>query len=711
MGNITPYGTHVPAEPSSASAPEWREISAVVAALARRWRLFAATVAGFVLVVGITTILTPKSYTTTVRMIAGSSAEAPSASNTTALPVLNALVLQSGVQSAETFATLAQQEGVAADAEANLHLNVSPRALLSHVSVTPTTNTAILNLSATWRDPETSAKIANQFADAFVRKERDFVRLQAVAAIGFLSGELPRAQAEVQRTGSALARFQAVNGFVDSSVHTQDVVSKVTSLESKIQTTTLDGREAKALLDNASLQLGTLPETINNAQQMSVNPVLTDLQSRLEQVNIQLAQATQQYTDQHPLVMSLKKQRDSLTAAIAREPAQIESQNTLSPNPVYQSLQQQIVQYKQRIDGDAAQLALLQRERSGMTPLLEQLPQQSMQFATLQQQAKLASDVYNALEQKYNDATVAKTTAISDVSIIQPATADSATVHPRLSINLLAALIVGLLLGAVIVYAMEMRQRPALDSSDTTMFGLPVIARIPMLTTANKKMLPWMQSMTIEAFLQLCVSLKLKNKRSMRTLAVMSPSRGDGKSTVAFNLAKAMGNLEPRVLLVDADLRRPSLHDMAECSNKVGVSDVLEKTLGLREAVQQLSHTVDVLAAGHCVENPVGLIQSSVFDDLLSEACKSYAMVIVDTPALTCVTDGFLVTAKTDAAVLVISANETAERETRDVVSRFIALGIDNIVGVVLNRDRTRANDYSDYFAQRIHGALPGSSL
>lgn len=711
MANITPYSAHVPAEHGSANTlSEWRDISAVFDALARRWRLFAATVLAFVLIVGFVTILVPKSYTTTVRMIAGNPAEQPSESNTTALPILNALVLASGAQSAETFATLAQQEGVAADVISNLRLNVSPRTLLSHLTVTPMTNTAILNLSVSWRDPVTSAKVSNAFADAFMRKERDFVRSQAVTAMGFLSGELPNAQAEMQRTGSELARFQAANGFVDASTHTQDVVSKMTALESKIQTVTLDSREARALLDNSTAQLAGLPSTVNNAQQISVNPVVTDLQTKLEQVNIQLSQAQQQYTDQHPLVTSLKKQRSDLVAAIARQPSQIDSSNTMAPNPVYQALQQQIVQYRQRIDGDAAQLALLARERTAMSPMLRQLPQQSMQLATLQQSAKLASDVYAALEQKYNDATVAKTTAISDVSIIQPATADSAVVRPQLMLNLIVALIVGLLLGAVVVYVVETRQRPVLAGMDAAVFGLPVMARIPLLHTTNKRMLPWVQSMTIEAFLQLCVSLKLKNKRSLRTLAVTSPSRGDGKSTIAFNLAKAMANLEPRILLVDADLRRPTLHDIAERSNKYGLSDILETTRSLGDSVQQLSPGVDLLAAGHSVANPVGLIQSAAFDDLLREANERYAMVIIDTPALTCVTDGFLVTAKTDASVLVISTDETAERETLEAISRFNALGIENLVGVVLNRDRKRVNDYSDYFVQRIQGALPGSS-
>jgi capsular exopolysaccharide synthesis family protein len=678
-------------------------------AILRRWRLVLTIVVLFVVIVGTVTLLVPKSYTTTARLMAGNPSQ-PAASAGTNLPILNALLLQNGADTAETFATLATQEAVAQDVVNTLHLDVAPLDLLDSVSVAPTTNTTILNLSVSWDDPRESAIIANAFGDAFIRKERQFVQSQAAAAITFLSAELPRAEAEMQRTGSELARFQASNGFVDANTHTQDVVAKQTALEGKIETIMLDSREAKALLNNAQSQLARIPASINNAQQMSVNPVLADLQSKLEQVNIQLAQARQQYTDRHPLVISLTKQRADLTAEIARQPQRINSANTVAPNPIYQSLQQQVAQYSQRIDGDEAQLALLQRERQDLSPMLKSLPQQSVQLATLQQRAKLASDVYNALQQKYDDATVAKTTAISDITIVQPATADSAVVRPRLFINLLASVVVGVLLASIVVLILDMIQRPVRESGGPRLFGLPIIARIPSLETANKRMLPWLESMTLESFLQLCVALKLKNQRPLRTLAVTSPSRSDGKSTIAFNLAKAMANLEPRILLIDADLRRPVLHELAGTTNTYGLSDVLERSMDVNDAIQQLTPTLDLLAAGHSVENPVGLVQSDTFEDLMRDASTRYNMVIVDTPALSCVTDGFVVSARTDASVLVITANTTAERETREVVSQFASLGINNLVGVVLNRDRKRMGDYGDYFARRTYKALPGST-
>jgi succinoglycan biosynthesis transport protein ExoP len=708
MGNLTPYSPSLPSEPLPSPNAEGLDLARVWAAISRRWRVFAAILFSFVILVGISTKLTPKTYTTTARLIAGNPGQGANTGGSTTLPILNALVLQSGEVSAETFATLAQQEDVAAAVIRSLNLKTSPRALLGHVSVKPVTNTPILGLSVTWRNAADSAKIANAFADAFIVSERDFVRSQSMAALGFLSNEIPNAEASMRQAASDLANFESSNGIVDAGSHSQSLVTQATTIESKIQTTTLDSREASALLDNVNNQLASMPTTINNAQQISVNPILSDLESKLEDLNLQLNTARQQYTEHHPLVVSLEKRRNDVIAQIARQPTQINSQNIIAPNPVYQMLQQQSAQYRQRIDGDNAQLALLRRERAKMLPLLSQLPQQSMRLATLQQRAKLASDVYNALEQKYNDATIAKSTAISDISIVQPATADSAAVRPNVRVNLLAAIVVGLLLASIVVFILDALERPIREGSESRILGLPIMARIPAFNKSTPRMLPWVQSMTVEAFLQLCVSLKLKNKRPLRTLAITSPSRGDGKSTVAFNLAKAMAKLQP-VLLIDCDLRKPTLHHLAPCSNTQGLSDVLQSTRTLSECVLTIAVNLDLLPAGCSADNPVALVQSQKFDDLLQEAESRYSMIIVDTPALSYVTEGILVSSKADGTVLIVAANSTNEQETKEVVARFATLGVQNLLGVVLNKDTKRFADYSDYFSN-LRSALPGGT-
>ena len=187
----------------------------------RRRRLFLMVFAGFFIAVALFTFLKPRQYTTQVKLIAGSAGGFHSGSETdeneagTQLPVLNALMAASGVQSAETYAELIQQTPVAQEVASDLGLHVGAGLLLSRLTVRPVTNTSILGIAVAWSDPVTSAKIANQFATVFVEHERQLIAHQADSAITFLQQELPEAERRMRATQEALSAYQERTGIAD----------------------------------------------------------------------------------------------------------------------------------------------------------------------------------------------------------------------------------------------------------------------------------------------------------------------------------------------------------------------------------------------------------------------------------------------------------------------------------------------------------------
>ncbi|MBV8725302.1 MAG: AAA family ATPase [Candidatus Eremiobacteraeota bacterium] len=717
MGPIEPYTggaplAHTPLAYSDAqqaeSVPSY-DLTGIFLAVRKRWRLFLAVFLGVVGLVAVGTIAAPKSYTTTVRLLVGRPGNdvAPSG-NDTALPVLNALVLQSGAQSAETLATLAQQRDIAAGVTQQLNLPDSPEALLSHVSVKPVVNTSLLNLSVKWRSPAESAQIANAFATSFVDQEREFVRSQAVAAIRYLSQELPRAGAEMRAAASRLAQFQSSHGYIDAGAHAQSIVAAADSIDQRIDQLSVDIKEASAQLASVNSQLSSISATIDSAKDVAANPVTTDLRTKLAAVQTELAAAQQRYTSQHPTVIALQQQRDALIKQLASQPAAVVSQTTVAPNPLYQSLQQQAASFRGRIEGDQGQLEALEAQKKAYRPAIAAMPSQAIAFTTVQEEAKRAANVYNALEQKYNDALVAKTTAISDIVVVQSASADSAVKSPSLRVNLGIALVIGLLLGLAVVAILDLLDRRASDAAFTQRLGLPVIARIPAFDTPNARLLPWLQSMTMEAFFHLCVTLKVRASRPPKTLAILSARRGEGKSTVALNLAKSFASLQAGILLIDADLRKPTLHEKAGCGNAVTINDVLRGSATLEDAVQALAPGLDLLA-GQKDENPVALLQSS-FKSLLERAAQKYSMIIVDAPAHA-VSDALLIAADTEASLIVVGADRVAETETQALLARINLIGAGNgVIGLVVNRDHPPANYYDDYLTPKDLALTAGSA-
>jgi len=389
----------------------------------------------------------------------------------------------------------------------------------------------------------------------------------------------------------------------------------------------------------------------------------------------------------------------------------VQQVNTVA-NPVYQQISQQLAIARSTSQSDDAQLAELRRERGEMTPKLAALPAAATRLAELRRQEKLAEDVYNALQQKYNEATIARTTASSDVNVTQPANAALAVKTPHLTLNLIVAAIVGLLLALGIVFLVDWFDGRIRDERDVEgELGLPVLASIPQLPSGDGDVavpVP-VRNAAQESYFQLVLAMRYSSDRPLRTIAVSSPLKGDGKSTVAMNVAGAFGEIavssierEARVLVIDADMRRPSLHRKFGVENDYGLSDILIGRATLSQCVQRTDRPgVDVLTSGAHSPNPIKLLQSNRFDALLREARERYVTVIVDAPALVPVFDAAIVAAKTDGTVLIVSADRTDVRSTRKALARLEGVGINDLLGAVVNRCSSKLDDYSDYFAIR----------
>ena len=247
----------------------------------RRLRPSLAIFFGFIALVLAFTLTMPKSYTTTVKLIAGNSGSNLNAAGTSAgasglpnsdIPALNALIALSGVQSAETYVELFQETPVAEQVASTLGLHVSPGTLQSRVRVRPVPNTSIIALSATWSDRQTSARIANEFAGVVVDRERKLVADQAGDALAFLSKQLPRAQKAMNQAQGRLAGYEAERHIVDINAQTQSMIGSLTALDSKIGQVEVDRRQAQAQLANARSQLANTPATVVAAKALRRTP-------------------------------------------------------------------------------------------------------------------------------------------------------------------------------------------------------------------------------------------------------------------------------------------------------------------------------------------------------------------------------------------------------------------------------------------------------
>jgi capsular exopolysaccharide synthesis family protein len=593
-----------------------------------------------------------------------------------------------------------------------LGLNISLNQLATHVAIKPVTGTSIISVGVKWSDPQTSAKIANTYANVFVDRERNLIAHQADSAIGFLQTQLPIAEQRLRTAQGALADYQTRNGIADLPQQTQAQLAQVAALDAKGSQADLDGRQAQAQLQSVLSQLGTVSPTVEGQHNTNANPVASTLDQQISTVRAQLDTARKQYTDEHPTVIALQGQLASLEKEASRQTATVEAGTTRIPNPVYQNLEQQAATLRAQISADASQASTARSQRAAMDPIVKALPERTQRIGALTREAKAAEDVYNTLEKKYDDAMLSRTTALSDVTITQSADPESASIEPNYLLNIGVAIIAGALLALGSAFVLEFfddRFRTEEDIKER--LGIPVLASIPALTAithSGARTGSWIDALAYESYFELVTALRYSSTEAPRSIAITSPRQGDGKSTIALNVAISMAQLNARVLIIDADLRRPTLHTKLGFANGKGLSDVLVGVCTLDAAVRESGHPgVLTLTSGTRSPNPVALLQGQSFDRLLETAREQFDFVIIDAPALGPIIDGVILAMKADGAVLVVSATNTDGRTANSALDKLASVSAVNLIGVVLNHTKPEAHEYSEYYLANSTGALP----
>ncbi|ANC78803.1 capsular biosynthesis protein [Fictibacillus phosphorivorans] len=186
--------------------------------------------------------------------------------------------------------------------------------------------------------------------------------------------------------------------------------------------------------------------------------------------------------------------------------------------------------------------------------------------------------------------------------------------------------------------------------------------------------------------------------KELKTLMITSSGPGEGKSTTVANLAVVLAQQEKRVLLIDTDLRKPTVHYTFKVSNIYGVTSILTRQTTLRETiVSSKIPNVDVLPSGPIPPNPSELINSKSMNDLIEEASRMYDYVLFDTPPLIAVTDGQLLAHHVDGVILVVSSGKT-EIESATKAKELLENANAKIIGAVLNEKAARKEKYYYYY-------------
>lgn len=340
----------------------------------------------------------------------------------------------------------------------------------------------------------------------------------------------------------------------------------------------------------------------------------------------------------------------------------------------------------------------LEEARAGYDDLLQSSPENTAALSALNQSIALKERTYATLLDQYEKARVSEALLANSISVVEPASFPINPSTPRTTLNIVLGIVVGLVAGIALAFL--------IDNLDTRLYTSEQIEAVTMLPTVGK--IPTSKDELgiarlnnghfpqLEAFRRLRTNILTLDRQDKKLIIMItSAQRGEGKSTISSNLAVTIAQSGRRVVIVDCDMRLPTVHKMFNLPNKRGLTSVLTKEVELDEAILYSSFPrLHVLTSGPLPPNPTELLGSPQMASLVAQMKEDFDIVILDTPALLSVADAAVVAPIADEVIWVVSRAQTRKDDIETVRRQLNNVRVEAIE-VVINR----ASESSDYTA------------
>jgi len=552
--------------------------------------------------------------------------------------------------------------------------------LLDNIGISPTRGSRLVTVSFTSPDADFSQRVVNAWVRNFI--EQSLARRYEASsyARNFLEERLGqlRERLEVsERDLVAYAENQAIinlpTGITDAQGNQGErsiVVEDLSALNQALTQATAD-RIAAASRNNAQA---------DSTREALTNTAITGLRQERAEVAAEYARLLAQFQPEYPPAQALAAQLRQLDASITTEEARVRR----SLGSDYASASRRETDLRERVETLKSQL-LDQRRRS-------------IQYNNYQREADTNRELYDALLQRYKEIGVAGGVGSNNISVIDPAQLPDKPSSPRIAINLLLALLAGLGLGIGAAFLLEQIDEAIRDPSEIPeIAGLPLLGVVPISDDNEDPVeaLADIKSPQSEAYLSIRTNLEFATDHGVpRSLTTTSTRAGEGKSTTAYALAKSLARARRSVILVDCDLRSPSVHQLMEMDNKAGTSNFLSGDDDLDKMIRATSiEGMSILPAGPQPPNAGELLSGPRLELLVDELGRRFDHVVVDSPPVLGLADAILIASRVEGVVYAVEANAARRGMVQTAIRRLRQAGIKPI-GVVFTKFNARNAHY-----------------
>lgn len=558
---------------------------------------------------------------------------------------------------------------------------IAGKILLSHIDVSPARASRLVDIRFTSPDAAISAKVSNAWAENFIQTNLER-KVQATSyGRNLLQGQLAQFKDKLDASQRQLVGYASAQKIINLPAQAGGD-GKTTSERSIVadDLAALNAALTQAITDRIQSearyqQLGSAGASTEALR----NPAINSLREKRAVLAADYQRLLTQFEPGYPAAKAIQSQIDQLDRSVAREEGRV-SGSLLADYREAQSREQ-----------------ALQSKVDQLKSSYLDLRRRSIQYNIYQQEVDTNRALYDGLLQRFKEIGVAGGVGVNNVSIVDPADIPQAPSSPRLLVNLAISLLAGALIGVGIALALEQIDEAIADPSEVERrLGLPLLGSVPKLTHGTPiEALLDRKSEMVDAYLAIQTSLGFTTEHGIpRSLAITSTRPAEGKSTTALAIATMLTRAQRKVILVDGDMRSPSIHHLGGVDNDRGLSNFLAG----QDEIAPLTFTMtelgfSAMASGPIPPNAAELLTGNRLPLLITRLLEQYDHVVIDSPPVMGLADAPLIASRVEGVIYAVESHGIRATLVKTALARLTGANA-NIVGSVLTKFESKKAHY-----------------
>jgi capsular exopolysaccharide synthesis family protein len=560
-------------------------------------------------------------------------------------------------------------------------------ALIGRLKVLPVPNSRLVSVSVEAFRPELASRMANDLSLKYIEQTLEFRYKTSSEAAHWLGDQVEDERRKIQEAEDKLQKVREKDGVANLDERRTLLSQKLQELGSSLNALKAQRLEKEALFQH--MRSAPNPEELPQVMQ---NPVVQQLRTDLANLERQHAELLERYLDKYPEVQKVKAQIEESRARLRSEAQRL----IRSAENDYRTALAQ--------EGKIAEALEAAKSES-----LE-LSRRSQTYDSYKRDVEAGKEVMNSLLSRHKETDVAQELKSSNIRIVDAAVVPRRPVRPNRPRDVAYGMLLGIAAGVGLAFLLEYLDNTIKTPDDIRLhLGAPMLGVISEMESKNPGPVLLQARPTgsfAEGYRVLRTALNYSwPERGPRVIVVTSTAPGEGKTLTSVNVALTLASSDGKVLLIDADLRKPQTHNLLKVGRRPGLSDVLVGKAKPSEAIQRVSGTnLSVLCSGTHVPSPADLMTTQVLEGLLAGLRGFYNWIVIDSAPVAAVSDALILSRATDGVIVVVGAEMVPRSAVRQTLERIMETGA-RVLGVVLNR--AQMHRHSFYYG-RYYGRYYG---